>query len=161
MPKVEITSHELLNALKIIVPKKKKKAKKPFPLIVYKEGKGKLAVADAKYDAKGAILKSKGSLPDSFEVDGYMLRSLSEKYPENTPLIFDVSRTKVVIKCGASNITISRLDIGGKKTIKKSLPRTEKPENLPEPIEKRAEFNHTWGFSARVPMPASAVKDKD
>jgi hypothetical protein len=41
------------------------------------------------------------------------------------------------------------------------LPHKGKIEHPPEPVGKRAEFHDTWGFSARVPMPESAVRAED
>lgn len=161
MNKIEVKSDELREALSIVVPRKKKKAKKGFPIIFFEEAKGALTVTDAKYEAKGAVLNAKGNSSESFEVDGYILKALTEKYPDNSVLILNVSKACVEIQSGVSSVKISRLDSDGKKTIKKPLPHNGKPEHLPEPTEKRAEFNDTWGFSARVPMPASATKDRD
>lgn len=49
--------------------------------------------------------------------------------------------------------------MGGKEIKIKPLPHIKPLPREPDFDEKRAEFNDTWYFSRRVPMPADAVKN--
>jgi hypothetical protein len=158
---IEVPAGKLKEALAVIVPKKKKRTKRPFPLTLHSSSKGKFALADSTYGAIGAEIDTGGCVFERIEVDGYVLKALIETFSDDSTITFEIDNLTLLIRCGGSSIKLPRLDPDGKgKTKRKNLPHTGKVEHPPDPVGKRAEFNDTWGFSAHVPMPESAVKDK-
>ena len=159
---LEIVADKLKHALSAIVPKKKKRAKGKYPLTLYSTSEGKFVFADSMYESLGSEIDCKGGWSESIEVDGYLLKHLIETFPDDSALILGIDNASLLIRCGGASLKLGRLDPGGEgKTVRKKLPHKGKVEHPPEPVGKRAEFHDTWGFSARVPMPESAVRAED
>lgn len=163
MPSViKINAGEFAAAVKFSAGKISKKRKTPFPLLIEEQTEGKLTITDAAYHKKGMEIGFDGIFDGSVEVDGRQLLKITSTYPDDAELVVCTDDNNFLIQYQKSKLSIPRLDKGGRKTQKKALPHKKPPEQSPDPVEKRAEFDHTWGFSARVPMPADAVKkDKD
>jgi hypothetical protein len=159
---LEIAAEKLKHALSAIVPKKKKRAKGKYPLTLYSTSEGKFVFADSMYESLGSEIDCKGGWSESIEVDGYILKRLIETFPDDSAIILGIDNSSLLIRCAGASLTLGRLDPGGEgKTERKKLPHKGKVEHPPEPVGKRAEFHDTWGFSARVPMPESAVRAED
>jgi hypothetical protein len=159
---IKINAGEFAAAVKFASGKINKKRKTPFPLLLEEQDSGKLTVTDAAFHKKGMAVSFDGIFDDSAEVDARQLLKITSTYHDDAELVVCVDDGNFIIQYQKSKLSIPRLDKGGKKTKKKALPHKKPPTPEPEPLEKRAEFDHSWGFSARVPMPAEAVKkDKD
>ena len=159
---LEVAADKLKHALSAIVPKKKKRTKGSFALTLYSTSEGKFVAVDSKYESLGSEIDCKGGWSEAIEVDGYVLKRLIETFSDDSVLIMGVDNLNLLIRCGGASLKLSRLDPGGQgKTQRKELPHKGKVEHPSEPVGKRAEFHDTWGFSAHVPMPASAVREED
>ena len=158
---IKVNAGEVAEAVKFAAGKINKKRKTPVPILIDRESKGKLLVTDANYHAKGKVIAYTGRFSKGIEVDGRQLLKVTQTYPAHEDLELSVDKKSFFIQFQKSKITLSRLDKGDKKTVKKALPHIKPPEPKLDPLEKRAEFDHSWGFSARMPMPPEAVKGKD
>lgn len=158
---IKVNAGEFAEAVNFAAGKINKKRKTPVPILIDREIKGKLLITDANYHAKGKVINYTGSFSKGVEVDGRQLLKITQTYPAHEELELSTDKKSFFIQFQKSKITIARLDKGGKKTEKKALPHIKPPQPKPDPLEKRTEFDRTWGFSARMPMPPEAVKDKD
>jgi hypothetical protein len=159
---LEIAAVKLKRALSTIIPKKKKRAKGNYPLTLYSTSEGQFVLSDSTYDALGSEIDCKGGWSESIEVDGYMLKRLIETFGDDSAIMLGIDNTNLLIRCAGASLKLARLDPGGEgKTKRKRVPHKGKVVVPPEPVGKRAEFHDTWGFSARVPMPESAVRPED
>jgi len=158
---IKVNAGEFAEAVKFAAGKINKKRKTPVPILIDRESKGKLLITDANYQAKGKVISYAGRFSKGVEVDGRQLLKITQTYPAHEELELYADKKSFFIQFQKSKITISRLDKGGKKTVKKALPHIKPPQPKPDPVEKRTEFDHSWGFSARMPMPPEAVKKKD
>lgn len=159
MSNLKINAGEFAKAVKFATGEFSKKSKRPFPVLIEKnEQENKIRMSDAYYHIKGMEIPYKGTLSHSVELDGRQLLNIADKYPEDAELEIFVDESVCSIYMNSSRLSIPRLDQGDKKTEKKPLPHKAPPPPSPAKPEKRAEYNDTWGFSARVPMPAQAVK---
>ncbi len=159
---IKVNAGEFAAAVKFSAGKINKKRKTPFPLLIEEQTEGRITITDAAFHKKGMDIVFDGIFDAGIEVDGRQLLKITSTYPADAELVVCTDDNNLLIQYQKSKLSIPRLDKGGKKTKKKPLPHTKPPEQSADPVEKRAEFDHTWGFSARVPMPAEAVKkDKD
>ena len=158
---IKINAGEFAAAVKFSAGKINKKRKTPFPLLIEEQTKGRITITDAVFHAKGMDIAFEGIFDTGIEVDGRQLLKITSTYPADAELVVCTDDNNLLIQYQKSKLSIPRLDKGGKKTKKKPLPHVKPPAPQPEFFDKRAEFDDTWGFSARVPMPASAVKNKD
>lgn len=159
---IKVNAGEFAAAVKFSAGKISKKRKTPFPLLLEEQAEGRITITDAAYHKKGMDIAFDGIFDGGIEVDGRQLLKITSTYPVDADLVVCTDDNNLHIQYQKSKLSIPRLDRGGNKTKKKPLPHVMAPKLAADPIEKRAEFDHTWGFSARVPMPAEAVKkDRD
>lgn len=159
---IKVNAGEFAAAVKFSAGKINKKRKTPFPLLIEEQTEGRITITDAAFHKKGMDIAFDGIFDAGIEVDGRQLLKIASTYPADAELVVCTDDNNFLIQYQKSKITIPRLDKGGKKTIKKALPHIKPPQSKPAPLEKRTEFDHSWGFSARMPMPPEAVKkDKD
>lgn len=158
---IKVNAGEFAAAVKFSAGRINKKRKTPFPLLIEEQTEGRITITDAAFQKKGMDVAFDGIFDAGVEVDGRQLLKIAKTYPAEDELVICTDENNLIIQYNKSKISIPRLDKGGKKTKKKPLPHIKPPAPEPEIREKRAEFNDTWGFSARVPMPADAVKNKD
>ena len=162
MPSViKINAGEFAAAVRFASGKIKKNRKTPFPLLLEEQEAGKLTVTDAAFHKQGMAVSFDGIFDNSAEIEARQLLKITSTYPDDAELVICLDDSNFMIQYQKSKLSIPRLDKGNKKTKKKALSHVKPPAPEPEFSEKRAEFNDTWGFSARVPMPADAVKNKD
>ncbi len=161
MQTIFINPSEVLEAMKPVLGRKRGSHKKPF-VVTMEASEGMFLFADAKYGATTAGVSCKGNWASgSVEINGPYFRDILTTYSNEELIQIGRSETCIVINCGGSTVKIKRLDPDDKgKVRKESLPHYGKVEHPPEPKHKQAEFFDTWGFSARVPMPKSACKDR-
>lgn len=129
--------------------------------MIEEQTEGRITITDVAFQKKGMDVAFDGIFDAGIEVDGRQLLKIANTYPPADELVICADENSLLIQYNKSKVSITRLDKGGKKTKKKPLHHIKPPAREPESGEKRAEFNDTWGFSARVPMPADAVKNKD
>lgn len=154
MSGIEVSVADLQNALSFVVPRKRKGAKKPFVLRMELAEPKKLMLIGAKLETKGEAITFAGSWRGSVEIDGDILKNLVSKYPAEENIEIQTDGTHVSVFYKSSAIKIARLDPHNRgKTVKKQAKRHPRPEQKPDPTDKRVEYNDTWAFSARVPMP--------
>lgn len=159
---IKVNAGEFAVAVKFSAGKISKKRKTPFPLLLEEQTEGRITITDAAYHKKGMDIGFDGIFDGGIEVDGRQLLKITSTYPADADLVVCTDDNNLHIQHQKSKLSIPRLDRGGNKTKKKPLPHVKPPKQAADPIEKRAEFDHTWGFSARIPMPAEAVKkDRD
>jgi len=158
---ITLTAGQLLEALAVAVPKRRKNSRrrKAWPITMELDNdRAILEIAEAKHALKGYEVTTTGTWPEKVQVDGQLLRQLIEKYaPEDIVEVVATDEELCLLKSG-STIRIKRLDGGGKPGIKRRPipqdPRHTGPVDVPpDPVGKRVELGDTWDFSARVPMP--------
>lgn len=158
---IKVNAGEFAAAVKFAAGKISKKRKTPFPLLIEEQTEGRITIIDAAFHKKGVDIVFDGIFDAGVEIDGRKLLKITSTYPADAELVVCTDDNNFFIQYQKSKLSIPRLDKGGRKTQKKALPHKKPPEQSPDPVEKRAEFDHTWGFSARVPMPPEAVKNRD
>lgn len=161
MQAIFINPSEILEAIKPVLGKKRCSHKKPF-VVTMEANEGMFLFADAKYGAITAGVPCKGKWASgSVEINGPYFRDILKTYSNEELIQIGREDFYIEINCGGSTTKINRLDPDDKGKVKKeALPHHGKVEHPPEPKHKRAEFFDTWGFSARVPMPESACKNR-
>lgn len=158
---IKVNAGEFAAAVKFSAGRINKKRKTPFPLLIEEQTEGHITVTDAAFHKKGMDIVFEGIFDAGIEVDGRQLLKITSTYPAEAELVVCTDDNNLLIQYQKSKLSIPRLDKGGNKTKKKPLPHIKPPAPQPDLLEKRAEFDDTWGFSARVPMPADAVKNKN
>lgn len=158
---IKVNAGEFAAAVKFSAGKINKKRKTPFPLLLEEQTEGRITITDAAFHKKGMDIAFDGIFDAGVEVDGRQLLKITNTYPEDAELVVCTDANSLLIKYQKSKLSIPRLDKGGKKTKKKPLPHIKPPAPEPSPVAKQAEFNDTWRFSARVPMPKDAKKDNE
>jgi len=157
MQVIALKPNELCLALQSIV---KKSRKKRFSVIMAAKG-GKFAMADAQYHATTAEMSCTGDWKGTAEVSGPQFRDVMTTLSDKELVLISKDEKFIVIKGGSSTFTLKRLDpLDMKKTKRKPLPHKGKVEHKPDPTTKRAEYGDTWKFSARVPLPKEAYKNR-
>ncbi len=160
MQVVALKPSDLSTALQSIVGKNKRSYKKRFSVIMGAKGE-KFAVADAQYHATTAEMPCTGDWKGTAEINGPQFRNIMKTFINNELALISKEDDSIIIKSGSSTITLKRLDpLDKKKTKRKPLPHKGKVEHPPDPTTKKAEYNDTWKFSARVPLPADAYKKR-
>ena len=155
---IKINAGEFSAAVKFATGKVSKKRKKPFPLLIEEQTEGTITIIDAEFHKNGMDIKFIGVFDTGIEIDGPKLLRITSTYPSDADIVICTDDNNLLIKYQKSKISIPRLDKGNNKTKKKPLPHIKPPEQNPDHIEKYAEFDDTWAFSARVPMPENTVK---
>lgn len=155
MQVVAIKPGELLKALQPIVRRKSR-----LLLVMAAKG-GRLGVADAKHHATVAEMPCTGDWKGTAEIDGAQLVRVLKGIAEHELVLISKEEMFVVLKGGSSTFNFKRYDpMDKRKTKKQPLPHKGKVEHKPDPTTKRAEYQDTWSFSARVPLPKEAYKNR-
>lgn len=155
MQVVALKPSELLQSLQPIVRRKSK-----LVLVIAAKG-GCFGVADAKHHATVAEMPCTGDWKGTAEIDGAQLVRILKGIVQNDLILISKEEKFVVIKGGNSTFNLKRFDpLDKRKTKKQPLPHKGKVEHKPAPTTKRAEYQDTWSFSARVPLPKGAYKNR-
>ncbi len=155
MQVVAVNPSELFKSLQPIVRKKSR-----LVLVMAAKG-GRLVVADAKYRAVAAEMPCTGDWKGTAEINGSQLMRLIETFTEHELILISKEEEFVVIKGGTATLNLKRFDpLDKQKTKRQPLPHKGKVKHAPAPTKKRAEYNDTWPFSARIPLSKEAYKDR-
>ena len=155
MQSITINPGELSEVLKPILRRKKS-------LIVVMAAKGnRFAVADARYRATTAVIPCQGEWSGNAHIEGVQLRKILNTYLDRDAIMILKEEERIVIKSGGSTIGLNRIDRFDKGKIERQpLPHKGKVVHRPDPTTKRVEYNDSWNFSARVPLPEEAYKSR-
>ena len=155
MQTVTINPKELSDVLRLILRRKK------YLVVLMGAKGGKLAVTDARYRATGATIPCQGGWRGTAEIEGVQFRKILNTYPDGGTITISREQEHIILKSGGSIVTLRRLDPFDKGKMKpQPLPHKGKVVHKPDPVTKRAEYKDTWKFSARVPLPKEAYKDR-
>lgn len=154
---IQLNPKEVLKNLQSIFYKKSKRSR----IIIMAAKGGRFGMVDARHHAVISEMPCMGEWTGTAEVDGFQFVKVLDSLKDKSVMLISKEDYFVVIKAGPTIINLKRVDPpGAKKTKKKPLPHKGKVEHPPVPSVKRAEFDDTWKFSARVPLPESAYKNR-
>lgn len=159
--RLEIKAGDLRHALSIVVPTRRKNARrtKPWPLSLSFEAESQaLSISGVNIAAKSHQIAATGRWPSRVQVDGQNLKKIAVKYHARDVLYLVATRDGLSIQKSGSCIDMPRLDAKGAPGYDE-IPAPPDPRHTgpiavpPDTNEKRFEWADTWDFSARVPFP--------
>lgn len=155
MQTITINPSELSKVLKTILRRRKSL------VVVMTATDDRFSVADARYRATTAAIPCQGEWWGTVEIEGVQFRKILDTYSGRDTITISREEAHIIIKSGGSTVSLNRLDPFDKGKIKRQpLPHKGKVVHKPDPINKRAEYKDTWKFSARVPLPKEAYKNR-
>ena len=158
---VIVPAKMLHEAVAVVIPSRLRRSRKaktwPVNLVLDVENR-LFHIVESRHELAGYELPLNGTWPDRVQVDGRVFRHVVETYPANEILELIAYSDRLVIKSDRSPFSMPRLDAPGRKAIKTTpIPRNERhtgPVLVTEQTHRgRVEFDATWDFSARMPVP--------
>ena len=164
---MKIIAGKLQEALKKTVPTQRKNARKKidFPITIsYDPASNSLSISESYYNKAAIDLTLPCEWPGDVQLDGVAFKKVIATY-KPTELLEIISQPDTIeISNGLSKLRMPRKDGFGKATIITTpIPMNPKHKGKPaindEPHVGRVELDHTWDFSARMPVPHHQYPD--
>ena len=158
---IKVNAAALLEALGVVVPKgdrrsRRRKVDAPVTL-KFDASRSVLEIFESRHAAKGYEIEASGAWPDQVQIEGRVLRNLISRFRPEASVEMTVTPDDLAAVHGGTKATLRRLDASDRRPIKlvpvKGPESVSWPKIKPDPHEKRAEWDDTWDFSARVPIP--------
>lgn len=151
---LEVAACRMQEALAIVVKGRRKR----FPVTLYHDSAvGFLDVFEARHSAASVRIPALGSWPGAPTVDGFTLRKVFATYGDDEIIRLVLDRTIFALVKDRSRIPVKLDDFEERPAPRPAPPpdpRHRGPVEVPpDPHEKRFEWDHTWLFSARMPIP--------
>ena len=164
---MKIIAGKLQEALKKTVPTQRKNARKKidFPITIsYDPASNSLSISESYYNRAAIDLTLPCEWPGDVQLDGVAFRKIIGTYKPSELLEIRSQPDTIEITNGMSRLRIPRRDGVGKAAIvARPIPKNPYHQGKPvindEPHIGRVELNHSWDFSARMPVPHHQYPD--
>ena len=164
---INIIAGKLQEALKKTVPTQRKNARKKidFPITISYDATSKSLSISESYHTRAAIdLTLPCEWPGDVQLDGVAFRKVIGTYKPNELLEIKSQPDTIEISNGMSTLRMPRRDgIGKSAIVATPIPRDPNHKGKPVIVDDthlgRVELNHTWDFSARMPVPHHQYPD--
>lgn len=155
--KLIVQTSDLLKALAPARPHPRKKKPKPVPVSLSFSNRN-LIIVEAKHGLFEEKVPARGKWKNLVQLDGIMLDRVIQSWKEIEEIELSVKDQSLILVSGKSKSTLPLLEkYIEQQPFKRDPKHLGKPYITPDPVGKRVQYDDTWLFSARVPMPE---KDK-